>query len=99
MHDSRYFQALHNGDVPPIKARLEQDLPSREERLGGLTKGCLAVLHSQVYMSSIEYVLVAVVTCSYTLVLYQRRYDIRAPFLLLKSYSMYKFKWERGREM
>ena len=97
MHDSRYFQALHNGDVPPIKARLEQDLPSREERLGGLTKGCLAVLHSQVFMSSIEYVLFAV--ASHTFVLYQRRYDIRAPFLLLKSYSMYKFKWEHGRKM
>ena len=44
----RYFAALHKGEVPPVKARLEQDLPPREERVGGLTKGALSVLHSQV---------------------------------------------------
>lgn len=42
-----YFQALAKGEVPPVKDRLEQSLPSAEERLGGLTKGALAVLHKQ----------------------------------------------------
>ena len=31
-----------------MKDRLEQPLPPTEERLGGLTKGALAVLHKQV---------------------------------------------------
>lgn len=44
----RYFHALANGEVPPVKDRLEQPLPSMDERLGGLTKGGLAVLHKQV---------------------------------------------------
>ena len=44
----RYFQALARGEVPPVKDRLEDPLPSTEERLGGITKGALAVLHKQV---------------------------------------------------
>ena len=44
----RYFQALSKGEVPPVKTRLEQPLESADERLGGVTKGALAVLHKQV---------------------------------------------------
>ena len=44
----RYFQALARGEVPPVKDRLEHPLASTEERLGGITKGALAVLHKQV---------------------------------------------------
>ena len=44
----RYFQALAKGEVPPVKDRLEKPLPPADERLGGLTKGALAVLHKQV---------------------------------------------------
>ena len=44
----RYFQALAKGEVPPVKTRLEQSLESADERLGGITKGTLAILHKQV---------------------------------------------------
>ena len=44
----RYFQALAKGEVPPVKTRLEQPLESADERLGGITKGNLAVLNKQV---------------------------------------------------
>ena len=44
----RYFQALAKGEVPPVKTRLEQPLESVDERLGGVTKGTLAVLNNQV---------------------------------------------------
>lgn len=44
----RYFQALAKGEVPPVKTRLELPLESADERLGGITKGTLAVLHKQV---------------------------------------------------
>lgn len=43
-----YFQALSRGEVPPVKDRLEQPLPSMNERVGGLSKGTLAMLHKQV---------------------------------------------------
>ncbi|XP_064387899.1 ropporin-1-like protein [Halichondria panicea] len=42
-----YFEALQNGEMPPVKRRLEVDLPPREERVGGLSVGALSVLHSQ----------------------------------------------------
>ena len=45
---NRYFEALAKGEVPPVKSRLEQPLQSVDERLGGITKGILAVLHKQV---------------------------------------------------
>ena len=48
----RYFQALSRNEVPPVKDRLE--LPSLDERLGGLTKGALSVLHKQVHSSLSE---------------------------------------------
>ena len=44
----RYFNALANNEVLPVKERLELPLPSMDERLGGITKGGLAVLHKQV---------------------------------------------------
>ena len=44
----RYFQALAKGEVPPVKSRLELPLESTDERLGGITKGILGVLHKQV---------------------------------------------------
>lgn len=44
----RYFQALASGEVPPVKDRLEHALPPPDERLGGLSKRVLAVLHKQV---------------------------------------------------
>ena len=47
-----YFQALSRNEVPPVKDRLE--LPSLDERLGGLTRGALSVLHKQVHSSPSE---------------------------------------------
>ena len=34
--------------MPPVKTRLEQPLEYADERLGGITKGTLAVLNNQV---------------------------------------------------
>ena len=34
--------------MPPVKDRLEQPLPSLDERLGGLSMGTLSLLHKQV---------------------------------------------------
>lgn len=42
-----YFQALSRNEVPPVKDRLEQPLPTLDQRLGGLTKGTLSILHKQ----------------------------------------------------
>eukprot|EP00731_Ephydatia_muelleri_P017040 Em0010g138a len=40
-----YFEALFEGHVPPTKAHLEPSASS--ERLGGISKGVLAILHKQ----------------------------------------------------
>ena len=46
-HCCSYFHALSCNEVPPVKERLDQPLPSLDERLGGLTKGVLSILHKQ----------------------------------------------------
>ena len=43
---NRYFKALAGGEIPPVKQRLE--MPTSSSKKGGLTKGALAMLHTQV---------------------------------------------------
>ena len=46
-----YFRSLADGDVPPVKERLEYPVPPSES---GLTPGLLRVLHKQVMMASMN---------------------------------------------